>query len=257
MTIDYKNASIYYEVNGTGKPVVLLHGFLENTRMWDDVIVSLPEGFQFIRIDFPGHGRSENLGYVSTMEDMAELVLFILNALNIESAQVIGHSMGGYVALAMAEKAPQLFEGLCLMNSTFEADDDERKALRARANKMVQTNFENMVRMSFANLFAPESKLKFKASYDFALSEALKTTVQGYIALQEGMRLRPDRFNVLKNLQAKKLIISGLKDWVVDLESIREKTKDADIKTVELSEGHMSHIENIEELSYILKQYIE
>ena len=66
------------------------------------------------------------------------------------------------VALAFAEKNASAIKGLCLMNSTSIADDEERKELRARANKMVQTNFKNMVRMSFTNLFGEESRTKYQ-----------------------------------------------------------------------------------------------
>ena len=89
---------------------------------------------------------------------MANAVLQVLNHLKVKKAKFIGHSMGGYVALALAEKEPKLFTGLCLMNSTFEADGKERKILRTRAIKIAHTNYKNLIRMSFANLFAPKSK---------------------------------------------------------------------------------------------------
>ena len=143
------------------------------------------------------------------------------------------------------------------MNSTFEADDNERNKLRKRANKLVKTNFENMVRMSFSNLFAPESKQTFLIEFNDALALALKTPLQGYIAAQEGMRNRPNRFDVFKNLKAKKAIIISSKDWVINSELLKSKTKNLDIEIVEFSEGHMSHIENKSELSYFLMRFVE
>ncbi|WP_411766279.1 alpha/beta fold hydrolase [Winogradskyella sp. A3E31] len=257
MTIAYKNSKVYFTDSKNGIPVVFLHGFLENSSMWHTLIEALPSTYRFVCIDLPGHGKTDNFGYIHTMEDMAEMVYFVLKHLKIESAFMIGHSMGGYVALALAETHPEVFRGLCLMNSTFEADNKERKLLRTRANKMAQTNFENLVKMSFANLFAPESKLKHKTEYEKALSEALKTSPQGYIAAQEGMKLRPNRLKALEALKAKKLIIYGLKDPVINGESMRENLSETDVKYEEVSEGHMSHIENKSELSYIINHFIE
>lgn len=257
MILDYKNSSVYYTVEGKGESVVLLHGFLENVEMWNDLSPELLKSHQIICIDLLGHGKTECLGYVHTMEAMADAVLAVLEHLNIENAHFVGHSMGGYVALALAEKYPKLFKGLCLMNSTFEADDKARKSLRTRACKMAQQNFEVLVNMSFANLFAPESKDKFEVAYEKALQLALQTPLQGYIAAQEGMKLRPDRFEVFKNLNCKKLIIIGKKDSLVNRNKIVQKIKDTDIDFLEFSEGHMSYIENKQELSYNLLRLIE
>lgn len=257
MILKYKNSSIYYTIAGEGEAVVLLHGLLENVEMWNALVPELSASHQVICIDLLGHGNTECLGYAHPMETMAEAVYAVIEHLNIESAHVIGHSMGAYVALALAEKKPELFKGLCLMNSTFEADDSERKQLRTRACKMAHHNYETLVRMSFANLFAPESKDKFKTEYTKALELALKTPLQGYIASQEGMKLRPQRFEVFKNIKGKKLIIIGKKDSLIDGQHIIEKIKDTSIAYVEFSEGHMSHIENKSELTYNILRFIE
>ena len=257
MILDYKNSGVYYKDIGEGPAVVLLHGFLETSAMWKDFIPELSRNNRVICVDLLGHGKTDCIGYVHTMEAMADAVLAVLNHLKIDSAKFIGHSMGGYVALALAKKQWQLFNGLCLMNSTFEPDNEERKLMRTRAIKMAHTNYESLIRMSFVNLFAPESKSKFKKEFDEALELALQTSVQGYIAAQEGMKLRSNRFDVFKNLSGKKLIIVGNKDSLIDGKKIEEQIKNTSIKFEELSEGHMSHIENKSELSYFIKHFIE
>ncbi len=257
MKLDYKNITINYTISGKGSTVVLLHGFLETIDMWNDFIPELSENHQVICIDLLGHGQTNCLGYVHTMEIMADAVFAVLTHHNVEQADFIGHSMGGYVALALAEKEPQLFKGLCLMNSTFEADDDQRKLLRTRANTIAKTNYENLVRMSFANLFAPKSRASYKQNYEDALSLALQIPVQGYIAAQEGMKLRPNRFEVYKNLKGKKVLINGKKDSLINGKKLKDQIKNTNIDFKELSEGHMSHIENKSELTYIIKHFIE
>lgn len=257
MILEYKNSNIHYTTSGNGSAIVLLHGFLETSDMWKGFIPELSKNNCVVCVDLLGHGYTDCIGYVHTMEDMANAVLTVLNHLKIGKAKFIGHSMGGYVALALAEKEPQLFEGLCLMNSTFEADDDERKLLRTRAIKMAHTNYESLVRMSFANLFAPESKLKFKEEFDEALKLALQTSVQGYIAAQEGMKLRLNRLEVFQNINGKKLIIIGKKDSLINSQELFNKIRNIDITFEELSEGHMSYIENKSELPYLLIRFVE
>lgn len=257
MILNYKNSTIYYKVEGQGSAVILLHGFLETTAMWDDIVPILSESHKVIVIDLLGHGKSDCIGYVHTMEAMADAVVAVLEHLEIDKGTFIGHSMGGYVALALAEKKPELFEGLCLMNSTFEADDKERKQLRTRSSKLAQGNFTNLVRMSFTNLFAPESRERYTKEFEEALAIALTTPVQGYIAAQEGMKLRPNRFNTFKNLDCKKGMIIGAKDSIVDGKKLLAHIEGTNIDFVEFSGGHMSHIENKSELSYFLKRFIE
>lgn len=257
MILEYKNIRINYTITGSGPTILLLHGFLENIYMWKDFVTMLSNRHRVICVDLLGHGQTDCLGYLHTMENMADAVIAVLNHHNVDKFKCIGHSMGGYVALAFAEKEPNRFESLCLMNSTFEADDEERKLLRTRAIKMATNNYENLVRMSFSNLFAPESKTKFETAYNEALNHALNTSVQGYIAAQEGMKLRPNRIEIFKALDGKKLIITGKKDGLVNPKAIVQNIKSTSILYEELSEGHMSHIENKSELSYIINHFIE
>lgn len=257
MILDYKNSKIHYTTEGKGEAIVLLHGFLETIEMWKNIIPKFSKSHQVISIDLLGHGQTDCIGYVHTMDDMAEAVLATLEDLKIKKAYFIGHSMGGYVALALAEKRPDLFNGLCLMNSTFEADDEQKRELRTRANEMAKTNFNNLVRLSFANLFALESKRKFQNEFDEALQIALKTPLQGYIAASEGMKLRPNRFKVFNNLKAKKLIIIGEKDGLIDGASLIDQIKNTEIDYIKLSQGHMSHIEDKSDLTYKLFHFVE
>jgi len=222
MILEHKGINIFYTDQGTGTAIVLLHGFLENSTMWNAFLPELTKRNRVICIDLLGHGKTPCLGYVHTMEDMAEAVLAVLNHLRLRRYYMIGHSMGGYVALAFAEENHKNLKGLCLMNSTYEADDDERKLLRARANKMIQTNFKNMVRMSFANLFSEKSKTAY-----------------------------------FHSLKGKKSILIGKNDPVVNGEKLIQETKNTQINTAVFSEGHMSHIENSSLLLNEIMHFIE
>lgn len=257
MILQYRGIPVYYEDEGKGHPLILLHGFLENSTMWTTIKTLLLANNRVICVDLLGHGHTGCLGYIHTMEDMADAVTAVLEHLKLPSYTVIGHSMGGYAALALAEKNPNAISRLCLMNSTYHADDYEMKSMRKRANKMVQTNFESMVRMSVANLFSSESSDSHRKAIDKAVEQALKTPLQGYIAGQEGMLLRENKFDFFKNLKVKKLIVIGKKDLVVKGEQIKRDTMDTNIECQELALGHMSYIENFKELSYLLLRFVE
>ncbi len=163
MVLNYKKAAVFYTDTATSKgtTIVLLHGFLENASMWNEISSELSKRNRIVTIDLLGHGRSDCLGYLHSMELFSETVEAVLKQLRIRKCIVIGHSLGGYVALAFAERNPQKIKGLCLLNATSNEDDQERKQLRTRANMMIQNNFTTMVRMSFTNLFSEVSSVNY------------------------------------------------------------------------------------------------
>ena len=256
-SILFKNTKVSFSDVGKGNAVVLLHGFLENSTMWKHIIPEFSKRNRVISIDLLGHGNSDCFGYTHTMETQAEMVYFVLKHLRLRKYSVIGHSMGGYVALAFSKLYTKNVKGLCLLNSTFEQDDEERKKLRKRANKMAQSNYKNLVRMSFINLFSEESRINFKNEIELAIQEALKTPVQGYIAANEGMILRKNYDSFFTNSTFKKMMILGKNDWIIDAKKMIAYAKKNNINYSLLSEGHMSHIENKEGLITVLKEFVK
>ena len=257
MILAFKGTNIYFETYGKGPAIVLLHGFLENSSMWKDLIPELSKRNKVIAIDLLGHGNSDCLGYVHSMELFAETVYAVLKQLKIRKCLLVGHSLGGYVALALAEKHPEKVKGLCLMNSTSNEDSEERKDIRTRANKMAQTNLKNMIQLSISNLFYHENLLKFTSEIDFLKQEALKTSLQGYLAAQEGMKIRPNRNHILTNATFKKLLIIGEKDPVIDVNISLEEAQKTNSEYVILDGGHMSYVENTKQLLDALQSFLK
>ncbi|WP_218597982.1 alpha/beta fold hydrolase [Polaribacter sp. NJDZ03] len=257
MLLVYKNANIFYTDQGKGSVVVLIHGFLENSTMWDKIVPELTKRNRIITIDLLGHGKSDCLGYVHSMELFAKTVEAVLKHLKIRKFILVGHSLGGYISLALAKMNPSKIKGLCLLNSTSEKDSEERIKIRIRANKMVQNNFENMVKMSISNLFNQEHVSTYKEEIEAIKKEALKTSLQGYVAANEGMKNRLNTNAVLAENNFKKLIIVGEKDLVLNLESSKEEAKKTNSELVVFPDGHMSHIENTPELILSLKKFIK
>lgn len=257
MILDYKNIPIYYSDQGHGKVVVLLHGFLETSCMWTDLMVDFVDHYRIVTIDLLGHGRTGCLGYVHTMEMMADAVVFVLNHLKIETSVFIGHSMGGYVALAISDVYPEKVQGLCLLNSMPFEDGPERKINRDRAIKVVKQNHRNFIRMSIANLFSPDNRARLVGEIEVIMLEAMEMPVQGIVAALEGMKIRKDRGEVLQRLEAGKLVVLGRKDPVLEFDNLNLQLTKLEIARVDLPGGHMSHIEDKNELTYILRRFIE
>ncbi|NNL82137.1 MAG: alpha/beta hydrolase [Winogradskyella sp.] len=257
MKIQYKKATLSFKVKGKGKPVILLHGFLENLSMWDNLVNSLSISYQVICPDLLGHGKSESIGYVHTMEDMADALDAILNHLNVDKGVFIGHSMGGYIALAYAEKYQHKVGGLCLLNSTAEEDSKQRKENRDRAMTQVKVNAHRFIKVSIKNLFRPKNRVTYKNRIKEIQEEACQMSLKSIIAALEGMKVRPNRESILNRHKESSLIIAGKKDPVLNYDDLKQMAKRNGIKLISLPDGHMSHIENKSELSYFLKHYVE
>lgn len=252
----YKNTAISYSDIGKGTAVVLLHGFLENKTMWEELTPILSNKNRVIAIDLLGHGETECLGYVHSMEENAELVKAILSHLKIRKAVIIGHSMGGYVALAFTELYSSTVKGLVLLNSTAKEDSDERKINRGRAIKAVKQNYINFVRMSIANLFCENNRDRLENEIENVKLEALKTPLQGIVAALEGMKIRKDRQFILKETDFPKMLILGEKDGVLIYKDNVAQIENTNTELVTFPDGHMSHIENKEELEIVIVGFL-
>lgn len=255
--IFYKNTAISYSDIGKGTAVVLLHGFLENKTMWNDLAPSLAKKNRVIAIDLLGHGETDCLGYVHSMEENAEIVKAILSHLRIRKALVIGHSMGGYVALAFAELYPETLKGIVLLNSTAKEDNEERKVNRDRAIKAVKQNYINFVRMSITNLFGENNRERLENEIETVKLEALKTPLQGIVATLEGMKIRKERQFILKTTDFPKLLILGKKDGVLIYDDNLSQIENTNTELISFPDGHMSHIENKEELETVVLRFLK
>src|SRR5687768_8446429 len=105
--IPFKDATIFYKVVGQGKPALLIHGFGEHGSIWNDIVEKLKNNFRIIVPDIPGSGRSTILKDESkqiSIDDYAEVIVHVIKNETTDNCAVVGHSMGGYIALAIAEK---------------------------------------------------------------------------------------------------------------------------------------------------------
>lgn len=255
--VNYKNSEIAYSVSGNGNALVLLHGFLETSTMWEPFVKQLSKTHKIITIDLLGHGNTACIGYIHTMEEMAETVFAVIKELRLRKIYIAGHSMGGYVALAFAEMFPDYVKGLCLINSTSRADSEERKRNRDRAIAAVKYNHKQFIRLAISNLFRPKNRKIFAKTIKEIKKEALTTSPQGIVAALEGMKIREDREVLLHFTPYKKMMIIGKRDPILNYEHLLEQIENSSVDVRIFSDGHMSHIEHKEDLLISLKDFIK
>ena len=256
-TLIYKNTKISFTDDGKGTAVVLLHGFLENKTMWDKYVSALSKNHRIITIDLLGHGETECFGYVHTMEDQADMIFAVLISLRIRKIVLVGHSMGGYVALAFAELYPDYVKGLFLLNTSSRADSDERKINRDRAIKAVKQNHTNFVRISITNLFSEDNREVLVKEIEKVKLQALKTPLQGIVASLEGMKIRKDREVLLHFAPYPIQLVLGEKDGVLIYPETIDQIEGTKVELTTFPDGHMSHIENEAELKKVLSDYLK
>lgn len=254
--ITYKHLNLHYTDQGAGDPLVLLHGFLEQKGMWKEIVAVFKKRYRVICLDLLGHGKTENLGYIHTMEDQAKMLKFLLDKLGISMCTLIGHSMGGYIALAFADHYRDCVTGLCLMNSTALADSTEKKINRDRGIAAVKQNHKTFIRVAIPSLFSDQNRSVFSDEIKEITKETLNMSQQGVIASLEGMKIRADRTHLLEQHDFPIMMIIGKKDPALDYNSLLEQAKSKDVESVIFEDGHMSHIENKLELIEALSKWL-
>jgi pimeloyl-ACP methyl ester carboxylesterase len=255
----YKGVEINYSLKGNSKrTVVLLHGFLENIKVWEDYNKVLAKHNTVFAIDLLGHGKTACLGYVHTMEEMAACVKQVLSDNNKRKAVLIGHSLGGYVALAFGDKYPDALNGLCLFNSTAKPDSEERIKFRNRAIDVVKNNHELFIKTAIPNLFVDTKTPAIRGAMRRVLNMALNTPKQGVLAALEGMKKRPDREVILRFAPYPVLCIAGKKDSVVRWRDLKAQSLLCENGSFYLSEkgGHMCLYEDKYPCLRVLEKFV-
>lgn len=244
MVLKFHDAEIYYKAVGEGEATVLLHGFLESSQIWEGFLPEFSMYGKIITIDLPGHGRSGCIGEVHSMELMAAAVHEVLQTLGVKRANFIGHSMGGYVGLAFLEKYPGLVNDFMLLNSTPQADTDEKKDIRERSVQLVEKNKQAYVSMAIKNLLSPNNTEKFAKEIQELIEVASEFPTSGITAALKGMKIRTDRTAVLSNFTGNKIIVAGIEDPLINLKDLKQLAADCGCGFIIFPGGHLSYIES-------------
>jgi pimeloyl-ACP methyl ester carboxylesterase len=228
----YQSAQIFYRTIGKGKPVVLIHGFAEDGDVWKNQIEFLRNHYYLIIPDLPGSGKSAIINDMS-IEGMAEcikalidleLTKFLRQPAEVEGVWaegvfLTGHSMGGYIALAFAEKYPFMLSSIALVHSSAFADSDEKKANRLKSIEFIKKNgaFE-FLKAVIVDLFTETWANNNQEIVDTQVEKSRDFSDEAIIAYYQAMINRPDRTSVLKNFGKPILFIIGEHDKAVPFE---------------------------------------
>jgi pimeloyl-ACP methyl ester carboxylesterase len=211
--MNHQPVELYYEEAGQGIPLILLHGFPLDHTIWAPVVPLLKDHARVITPDLRGHGRSPAPEGEYSMREMADDVFDLYRRLNLDCAIVVGHSMGGYVAIAFALAYPHYISALGLVASHAAADQPERRQARYNtAQKVAKKGVRVVADTMPANLTGdPGIARQIQALIR-------QTPPAGIIGALKGMAARPDNTELLSNIQVPAIVISGAEDALISRE---------------------------------------
>ncbi len=239
--------------------IVLLHGYLESMLVWDDFVPLLYKHVRVVTLDLPGHGISVVDGECHSMEFLADTVAAGIRALGIDRCTVVGHSMGGYVALALCERHPDLLDGLVLLSSTPNADTPEKQENRRREIEIVKSGRKELLaRVAPAAGFAEENRTRLRDAIEDLTEQVYVTEDAGIVALLNGMIARKDRNELLRTTRVPVLFVLGRKDGYIPAEVAERMVAEhpeAQVAWLEHS-GHMGFLEEPETTAEALLRFV-
>lgn len=221
--IKYLDSTIFYRTIGKGKPVILIHGFGEDGDIWNNQVEFLKDNFQLIIPDLPGSGRSE-LVKDADIETYSEIIKEIITReVQPEGVAMLGHSLGGYITLAFAEKNPHLLSSFGLVHSSAVADSEEKKSARLKSIEFINKNGAyDFLRTAIPGLFHPSGRSQrpdglqpLEESIEQLIEKGRDFTSEALVQYYQAMIHRPDRTHVLKTFPRPILFIIGQHDNAV------------------------------------------
>jgi pimeloyl-ACP methyl ester carboxylesterase len=260
MFLLFKGGRIHYSEKGKGTTVVLLHGYLETSEVWNGFSEKLSAVLRVIEVDLPGHGLSDVFGGTHTMEFMATAVKEILSNLGIEKAFILGHSLGGYVTLAILELFPESLLGYCLFHSQPFQDSKEAIEKRRREIAIVQAGKkELMYPENVTRMFATSNLDKHSDALQRSKNIASKIPGEGIIAVLNGMIIRPSRLLIMEAGNVPCLWILGSMDNYIPCEMILAKVNlPINARVIVLkNSGHLGFIEEEDYSVEAILEFIE
>lgn len=249
---------IHFYEKGEGQSLVFIHGFCETSEMWHPFAEEFSKSFRVICPDIPGFGNSTLESKQISLEEVAVLLEEWMEENEIHFPFIFGHSLGGYIALAILELMGAKIKGIGLIHSTSLADDEEKKLTRNKTIQFIKKQgVDNFVTAFVPQLFTPSTRDIFRVEIALAVSQAKKSTLRGLVAFSEAMRDRKSRLDFLKEFNGPKLLIAGTEDGAVKIASSRiQKDVFSDYYELE-GAGHMGQVERKKEVIEILSSFMK
>lgn len=215
-------SSIYFREEGSGPPLVFLHGFCDSHQLWSEFVAPFTSSFRVLMPDLPGFGRSAMLAAPFTIDDAGDALAAWMHKEGIYKPFIIGHSLGGYVALSILTRHPSGAAAVGLFHSTPYGDSPERKKVRDRVIRFVE---ENGV-APFIETFVPGLFLdKLDPNIASTRQRSLATDKVALILYARAMRDRPDRSEITIRDGRPILVIAGANDSLIPIDDLRKFAK--------------------------------
>ena len=253
-----KLTNLYSEGQGSGKTILLLHGFCETQQIWEKIIPLLSENHKVISLDLPGFGNSESFTFDS-IEDIGKEIVEWIHEQGIQNFTLIGHSLGGYIALEITKLIPNKITHFILFHSTPLADTDEKKSTREKAIQIVKKHrILPPMKAFIEGLFNQDAIHSFKSEIKQLTHIAKKTKLGTYVLYNKAMKERKDNCEILAKSKFPKLILAGAHDQIIPIESLinlQGLNQNINLKILEHS-GHMGMIEEAELSAKYISEFI-
>lgn len=266
-TLLHSSLTLFYRDEGRSSgvpevpnvPVVLIHGYAEDGAIWDRQAACLKEHYRLIIPDLPGSGRSSPLPGETSIDELAEYITAMLDKEQIAQCILIGHSMGGYIILAFAEKYPDRLKAIGLFHSTAYADSEEKRSARRKGIEFIRKNgAAPFIRQSTPNLFAESSRKEHPELVTELTERYTHFNPDSLIRYYEAMIKRPDRIAVLQQFTGPVLFIIGQQDNVIPLEQSLQQTHMPALAYIHILPlaGHLGMLEDSEASNRILDDFL-
>ncbi len=258
-TLTLEGRTLFYREEGTGLPVLLLHGFAEDGGIWNEIAPRLSTGCRLLIPDLPGSGNSTLLPGEPSIDTLADSIRMFIDALGIDQCVLIGHSMGGYVSLAFAERHPQRLKAFGFFHSTAYADSEEKRAARRKSIEFIREHgAAPFIRQSTPNLFAGVTREQRPQLVEDTIRRYSSFSPDSLVYYYEAMISRPDRVSVLQQFDGPVAFVMGVMDTVVPYEQSLKQCHEPRISLVyTLSHsGHMGMLEEPERGSTVLESFL-
>lgn len=249
---------ISYTDQGVGHCVVLIHGFCGDSHYWKYIVPQLAIKNRVLTVDLRGHGDSSTPKDGFEITDLAEDIASLLSSLRIDRATLIGHSLGGYISLAFAEKFPDKLCGLSLVHSTALPDTEEAKVNRDNGiEKITVSGIKPFINELVPKLFSKKNRDELDFQLKLVKNIGYKTSEFGAIGALNAMKHRPDRNVVLKELTVPILLVVGGDDEIIPHERTFSVENSNIHRSIIDESGHMSMLEQPDKLAEVLQGFLE
>ena len=248
---------LHFFEKGQGPALLLLHGFCESGEMWRHFADSLSTQYRVLCPDLPGFGSSPITKPITCLEEVAEQLEECMDALQIQHPIVMGHSLGGYVALALLERMGDRIQAIGLLHSTAYADDLEKKEMRNRTLTFLKKHGASKFVSSFVpQLFPEHRRIELADAMAHAIEDGQRSSLEGLLTYTIAMRDRVDQLAVLQQFAGPKLLLAGTIDGAVKIDSSRAQQK-AFTHYIELEGvGHLGMVEEKEKTLAVVEDFV-